>query len=113
MYLVDDIDGVLTDLRRDTHLVDEVADVLHGVIRCRIQLVNVKRPLLIEGLTRLAFVAGIKTVLRIQAVNGLGEDTRTSGLTYSTRTAEEVRMSQTVLTNRVLQGLRQGLLTYH
>lgn len=113
MYLIDDIHGVLTDLRRDTHLVDERTDVLDGVIRRRIQFVNIKRPLLVEGLTTLALIAGIVTVLRVKTVNGLCEDTCAGGLTYSSRSAEQIRMRQSVLTNGVLQGLRERLLTHY
>jgi len=75
--------------------------------------VDIKRPLLIEGLTRLALVTCVKAVLGIQAVDGFCEDTCAGGLTYSSRPAEEVRMRQPVLTNGVLQGLRERLLPHH
>ena len=113
MHLVDDIDGVFTYLRRDTNLVDEVSDVIYRVIRSRIEFVDIKRPLFIEGLARLAFIACIETILGIRAVDGLREDTCAGGLTYSSRSAEQVRMRQAVLTDGVLQGLRERLLTHH
>ena len=105
MYLVDDINGVLTDLRRNTHLINERTDVLNRVVRRRIEFVDVKRTLLVKGLATLALVTCIKTVLRVKTVDGLSEDTGASGLTYSTRTAKQVRMRQMILANRVLQVL--------
>ena len=74
---------------------------------------DVKRPLLIEGLATLTFVAGIKAVLRVKAVDGLCEDTGAGSLTYSSRTAKQIRMRQVILTNSVLQRLRERLLTHY
>ena len=111
--LIDDIHGVLTDLRRYTHLVNEVTDILYGVVRCRIEFVNIKRALFIKGLTGLTFVACIEAVLGIRAVDGLCKDTRAGRFTHSARSAKQIRVRQMVRTDRVLQGLRQRLLTYH
>ena len=113
VHLIDDIDGVLAYLRRDTNLVDKRTDVLHRVVRSGIEFMNIKRPLLIERLATLALVACIETVLRVQTVNRLRKNTRTRGFTNSSRPAEQVRMRQMVLTNGILQSLRQCLLSHH
>ena len=113
MYLIDDIDGVFAYLRRDAHLVNQRTDILHGVVRRRVQFVDIERPLLVERLARFALVARVVAVERIETVDGLRENTGAGGLPHSTRTAEEVRMRQMVLTNRVLQRLRERLLAYH
>ena len=113
MDLIDDEDGVLTYLRRDTHLVEDGFDILDRVVRRRIELVDIKRPLLIKRPTGLALVASVVSVLGVETVDGLGEDTRTGGLTDASWSAEEIRMRQTVLADSVLQGLRQGLLSDH
>ncbi len=47
--LVDDVDFVLPDLRRDPYLVDQIADVIHGVVGCRVELVDVERGVVVEG----------------------------------------------------------------
>ena len=65
MYLVYDINGVLAYLRRDAHLVNQRTDIIHRVIRRGIELVDIKRPLLIEGLTRLALITSVVAVLGI------------------------------------------------
>ena len=102
MYLVDNIDGVLTDLRRNAHLVNERTDIVHRVVRCRIQFVDIERSLLVERPAGLAFVAGIVAVLRVKTVDRLRKNTRAGGFTYSTRTAKQVRVRQMVLTDSVL-----------
>ena len=112
MYLVYDINGVLAYLRRDAHLVNQRTDIIHRVIRRGIELVDIKRPLLIEGLTRLALITSVVAVLGIQTVNSLCEDTCASGFTHSSRTAKQVCMRQMVLTYRILKSCRQGLLPH-
>ena len=102
MYLIDDIHRVLAYLRRDTHLVDERADILYGVIRCRIELVNIKRPLLVESFARFAFVACVKAVLRVETVDRLRKDTCAGGFTYSSRSAKQIGMRQVILPDGVL-----------
>ena len=105
VYLINDIDGVLAYLRRYTHLVDERTDIFHGVVARRIEFVYIKRPLLVERLAGLALVASVMPVLRIETVDCLREDTRTSGLPHSTRSAEQIRVRQMILTNGILQSL--------
>lgn len=92
MYLVYDINGVFTYLRRYTHLVYQRTDVFHRVVRRGVELVDVERPLLVEGSTRLALVARVVRGGWVQTVDGLGEDARTGRLTYTAGTAEQVRV---------------------
>ena len=113
MNLIDDIDGVLTDLRRDTHLVDKRTDVLHRVVRRCIEFMDIKRSLLVESFATLALVTCVKPVLRVKTVDGLCEDTCTGRFTYPSRTAKQIRVRQMVLTNSVLQRLRQCLLAHY
>lgn len=93
MHLVDNEHRVATVLWYDTHLLYEVADVVNRVVRRSIQLVDVERATLVERAARLTLVARL-TSLRIQAVDGLGKDTSTGGLTHTTRTTKEVGVSQ-------------------
>ena len=113
MDLIDDEDRVLTYLRRDTHLVEDGFDIFDRVVRRCIELVDIKRPLLIERPAGLTLVTSIVPVLGVETVDGLGEDTRTGGLADASWTAEEVGMRQPVETDSVLQGLRQSLLSDH
>ena len=113
VHLIDDIHAVLAYLRRYTHLVDQVADILHAVVGRGIQFVDIERPLLVERCTRLALVAGVVCGGRVLAVDSLGEDACAGGLAYATRTAEQVGVCQLTLADRVAQGLRERVLPYH
>ena len=46
---VNDIDFVMSHLRRDPHLVDQVPDVIDRVIRGSVEFVDIERRILIEG----------------------------------------------------------------
>jgi hypothetical protein len=48
MDLIDDIDAVFSDLRRDSDLVVKAADVFDLIVRSSIELVNVEGPQGIE-----------------------------------------------------------------
>ena len=48
--LIDDEDAVTASLRRDAHLLGQVADVVHTVVGCGIQLIDVVGTLLVERL---------------------------------------------------------------
>ena len=87
MYLIDDIDGVLTGLRRDTYLIEDGLDILDGVVRRRIEFVNI--PL------RTGFVV----------VDGACEDTCAGGFSHSSWSTKQIRMRQMILVNRILQRL--------
>ena len=112
MYLVDDEERVASHLRQDAHLLDEGADVVHRVVRGGIQLVDVERASLVEGAARFALVAGLRAV-GIQAVDRLGEDTRTGGLTHATRPAEEVGVRQLTTLDGVFQRRGDALLSHY
>ena len=101
--LVDNKYRVATLLGYYPHLLDEVADVVHRVVRGCIQLVYIERATLVERATRLTLVAGL-TTLGIEAVDGLGKDTRTGGLTHTSRATEEVGMGQLAALDGVLKG---------
>ena len=49
VHLVDDVDLVLPDLGRNPHLVHKVTDVIHRVVRRRVEFVNVERGVVVEG----------------------------------------------------------------
>ena len=112
MNLIDDKQRVFANLRHNAHLLDKRTNIVHRVVRCGIQLVNIQRATLVEGTARLALVAslgtyGVKTVYR------LGKNAGTRSLTHSTGTAEEVGVRQLSTLNGVLQRRGDTLLTHH
>ena len=103
VHLVDDIDLVSPHLRRDAHLLDERADVVDGVVRGRVELVDVERALLVERATRFARVASLALGGEVHAIDGLGEDACAGRLADAARAAEEVGVSQLIVLDRVLE----------
>ena len=101
--LVDDEDRITPHLRNDAHLLDEGADVLDGVVRCGVELVDVERASLVERTARFALVACLGSVGR-EAVDGLGEDAGAGGLTYAAGTAEQIGVGQLAALDGVLEG---------
>ena len=110
--LVDDVDFILSDLRGNPHLVDQTADVFYRVIGCSVQLVDVERSIVVEGTARLAFVAGLHVLGRVEAVDGLGHDACAGGLAYASRTAKQKGLRQGVVADGVFQGVGDGALAY-
>ena len=100
--LVDDVDFVLSDLWWDPHLVDQAADVFHRVVGGSVQLVDVERGVVVEGAARLTFVAGLKVLGRVEAVDGLSHDTGAGGLAHTARTAKQEGLCQSVVADGVL-----------
>ena len=111
--LVDDEHAIPSHLRRNTHLVGEVAYLIHRIVARSIELQDVVGPLLIEGLARLALVARLTVGTQVLTVDGLGKDARTSGLAHTTRAAKQVGMSQLLVLDSCLQRVGQRLLTHH
>ena len=113
VHLVDDKHLIFSDGRRDAHLVDQRANIIHRVVARRVQLMDVIGALLIERTARLASVASLALRRRVQAVDRLGEDTGTRGLSHTARATEQIGVRQLVLLDRMLQGRGQRTLPYY
>ena len=113
MDLIDDKHAVTPCLRRDAHLLGQVADVVHAVVGRGIQLVDVVGALLVERLARRALVAGLALGRGMLTVDGLGENAGTRRLAHAARATEQVGVSQPAAGNRRLQCVGQRLLSHH
>jgi small subunit ribosomal protein S6 len=80
VYLVDDVHLLGADLRRDLHLLDQVADVVDAVVAGGIQLEDVQRMAIIEAFAGRTFAAGAQVIVEVLAVDGARQDARTGGL---------------------------------
>ena len=100
--LVDDEHGVASHLGDDAHLLDERADVLHGVVRRGVEFVDVERTPLVERAARFALVARFGAVGR-ETVDGLGEDPRAGGFPDAAGPAEEIGVSQLSALDGILE----------
>ena len=89
MRLVDDVHLVLTQRRRETHLLPQVAHLVDAAVRRRIDLDEVEETALADGDAALAFVTGL-AVLRLRAVDGLRDESRDRRLADAARPREQV-----------------------
>ena len=112
VHLVDDEHLVASQLRRDARLLHERLDMLYGVVAGGIELEDVERALLIKRLARLACITGLALCCRVLTVDGFGEDTGASGLSYAPGTAEEVSVCQLTALHSVLQRRGQCRLSH-
>ena len=103
MDLVDDVDAVTAYLRRDTDLFGQRTNIVHRVVRCGVQFVDIERAALVERPARLALVAGLAVGGRIEAVDRLGENTRAGRFADAARAAEQVSVGQLPARDRVAQ----------
>ena len=113
MNLVNDVDLILSDLWGDSHLIDQTTDVFNGVVGSSVQFVDVERGVVVEGAARLAFVAGLHVLSRIQAVDGLGHDAGAGGLAHASWAAKQKGLRQSVVADGVLQCVGDGALTHN
>ena len=113
MYLIEDDDLVLAQLGWYAYLVDDGTDVFYRVVGCSIEFLDVDGALLIETAAAVAFFAGLTILVRVEAVDGLGEDAGAGSLAYATGAAKEVCRGQLMIFDGHLEGVGDGLLSYH
>ena len=74
---------------------------------------DIERALVVERLAGLALVARLEIRSQMLAVYCLGEDSRACGLAHATRTAEQIRMSQSVGLDGILQSRDKRRLPHY
>ena len=104
MHLIDDIHAVFADLWRYSHLVNQLTDVIDGVVGRGVEFVDVVGAVFVERPARLALVARLHILGEVEAVDGFGEDTATRRLAHATRPAKEVRLRELVVFDGVFEG---------
>lgn len=88
VYLIDDVHLVLTQGGSYVYLVDEGANVVHGVIGGGIELHYIVGALTIGGYTAFALVAGFALGGTVLAVNGFSKNACAGSFAHATRTAK-------------------------
>ena len=94
-------------------MLHQLPDVVHRVVGCGVQFVDVVGTLFVEGGARFALVAGFSLCRGTHAVDGFGKDTCTGRFAYTARTAEEVGVCQFACGDGILQGGSQGTLSHY
>ncbi len=112
MRLIDNVELHPQLGRRVLDLLAQVANVIDPAIRRRVDLDNVDRRAGVDRIAGSTVIAGTIGRIRIEAVDGFGEQARGAGLPGAARTAEEVRVRHPIERDRVLQRACDVLLTY-
>ena len=110
MHLVHDEHAVTADLRRDVDLLYQRLYILHAVVGSGIKLMYAVGPALLERTAGLAFAARFHILPRMGAVDGLGEYSRSAGLSHSSRAAEKVGVRELPPDDGILQSLDYRVL---
>ena len=110
MYLIDDIDLVCTNIGLESSLLDQVPHILYSVVRRTIDLDTIEHIPIIERDTVSTGMAWI-SILQIETIDSLREDTSRRRLTRSTRTRQDIGMTDTTLDQRGAEYCRDGILS--
>src|SRR3712207_89549 len=94
VHLIDNVYFVFPYLRRNTHLLHQLPDIVYRIVRSGIEFMDVVRPLLVEGYARFAFVTSLPFGGKIHTVYRFGEDPRASCFSYTARSAEQIGVRQ-------------------
>ena len=101
MNFIDNINLVLPHLRRDTDLINEVADIINSIIGSSIQLINIERCILIEGDAGGAFIAGFNIRRKVFTIYRLCQDPCTGGFPNTPRTTKKKGLCQLIITDGI------------
>ena len=113
MHLIDYEDLVATHLRRNSRLFHELLDILHRVVGSRIKLKDIIRALFKESFAALANATGLTICSGILTVYCSCENSRTSGLSHPTRTAEKESVCKFSASHRIFQRCGESFLSHH
>ena len=111
MHLVDDIDLVLGQTRRIGGLVPNITNLIYPIIRSRVDLNDIFKTPLSDGLADIAVIAGL-TILLIRTVHSLGKNLGNTGFSCSTWTRKKIGMADFPLLNSLPQSGRYYLLPH-
>src|SRR5699024_7906628 len=102
MNLVDNVHLILSAGGTVSHLLADLTDIIDAVVGSGVDLYHIHGRARLDGAARLTFIART-AVFRMLTVDCLCEDLRHCGLSGSSRSAEEVRMSDAVCLHLILQ----------
>ena len=112
VHLVDDIHPLFQHGRRIHRLLAQGADAVHAAVAGGIQLGNIQKPPLINAAAGLTAIAG-SAVLRIKAVDGLGQNPGAGGFAGAAGAGEKIGMARSPLRHLTLESFGDMGLTHH
>ena len=103
MHLVDDVHLVFACLGRETHLLYQAPDIVHGIIGGSIQLMDVEGNSFVKRGTGRAFIAGFPISRGMLTIDRFGQYPGASSFAHTPRTAKEECMRQLMVLYGVFQ----------
>ena len=110
---VDDIDFVFALRWREVDLVAQVAHIVHAGVGSRIDLDQIHKAVLVDGLAVIAGVIGALRGVFIETVDCLRKQTRHGCLACAARASEKIGMTNAVCFDGIGKGLDNVLLSDH
>ena len=104
MNFIDYIDFIFSLIGFKSSFFDEVSDIFHTVIRCSIDLDTIEHIARIKSHTMSTLVTRI-TIMEVETIDSFCHDTSCGSLASSTRTRENIGMSNLVLDERAPKDL--------
>ena len=99
--------------RLDKILLNQVADIVHRVIRRSVELVDGEAASLVEALARLTLATSVALGSWVEAVDGLGEDARAGGFAHTPWAAEEIGVCEFLPCDGVFEGCGDVALAHN
>ena len=109
MYFIDDIDLVFSLIRFEPCFLDEITDILDTIVARAIDLDTVEHGTILERSTMLTLMTWI-SILNVCTIHSLCKDTSTRCLTRSTRSMEEIGMSDAISLEAISEYSRDVVL---
>ena len=100
-------------MRRNAHLINQTADIVHRIVRSGIKLMDIKRGIIIKRNTRLASVTRLDFVGKILAIDRLCQDACTGSFANTSRACKQKRLCQLIIPNGVFERSRYVILPHH
>ena len=110
--LVDDIDPLFQHRGGVYRLAEQLPDVVHPAVAGGVQLRHVQQGAAVDAPAGLALVAG-GPVLRVQAVDGLGQDPGAGGFAGAPGAGEQIGVGRAALGHLALEGAGDVVLAHH
>jgi len=110
---VNDIDLVLALRRREVNLVAQVTDIINRCVRCRVNFNEIEKAILVDGFTKITFITRSPDRVGMGTIDCLRQKTCHRSLPRPTRTSKQIRMTDSIRINSILQSGNDVILPHH
>jgi hypothetical protein len=98
---IDDVYLVFAFLGGKSYLVNKFPDILHAVITCSIQFMDIQGCAFVKCSAAMAFITCFTIGLEVFAINGFGENSGTGGFSNTSWPAKKKGMGKSILPDSI------------